>query len=273
MTLTGKDTRKAALGVVVLAVLLFPIYWLIVSSLETSRQIYSTPPFLLPPTPTLASYATAFSTLGHYLVNSLIISAGTVLLSLALGAPAAYGMAHLRLRVTVILVLCMLVAQMFPTVMLATPLFLIFNRIGLVNSYLGLILANTTVALPFVILVLRAFLLTVPYELTEAALVDGTGFFGAFWRVILPVAASGLATAALFAFLFAWGDFTYGLTLTTSTDVQPVTLGLYAFVTLYTTYWNDLMAGAVLTSVPAVIILIAAQRFITAGLTAGAVKG
>jgi multiple sugar transport system permease protein len=124
-----------------------------------------------------------------------------------------------------------------------------------------------------VILVLRAYLLTVPYELTEAGMVDGASLFGAFFRVILPVAVPGLVTAGLFAFLFAWGDFTFGLTLTTGTTVQPVTVGLYLFVGEFSTNWNDLMAGAVLTALPAIVLLLTAQRFITAGITAGAVKG
>ncbi len=273
MILSARDLRDTAIGAILLGIMLLPVYWLFVSSLETTPQIFHTPPYLLPPTPTLASYGTAISTLGRYLVNSFIICAGSVLLSLVLGAPAAFGMAHLRLRVTATLALAMLVAQMFPTVMLATPLFLIFNRFGLVNNYAGLIIADTTVALPFVLLLLRAFLLTVPYELTEAALVDGTTYWGAFYRVVLPVAVPGLATAALFAFLFSWGDFTYGLTLTTDASIQPISLGLYNFVSQYATDWNDLMAGAILTSLPAAVLLVGAQRFITAGITAGAVKG
>jgi multiple sugar transport system permease protein len=267
------DLAFTALGLVLLAVLLFPVYWLVASSLETTQQIFHTPPYIVPPTPAIASYGQAASVLGRYLVNSVIIAGGTVLLTLVLGAPAAYAMAHLRLRLTAALVLFLLVTQMFPAVMLATPLFVLFNRAGLVNSYLGLIIANTTTALPVVILVLRAYLLTVPFELTEAALVDGTTVVGALWRVVLPVAVPGLVTVALFAFLFAWGDFTFGLTLTTDNSIQPVTLGLYNFVSNYSTQWNDLMAGAVLTSIPAAVLLLVAQRFITAGMTAGSLKG
>jgi len=199
---------------------------------------------------------------------------GTVVLALLLGAPAAYAMAHLRLRVaTVLMVLLLLMTQMFPEIMLATPLFVLFNRLGLVNTYPGLILADATGAVPFVTLVLRAYLIGVPHELTEAALVDGAGLFGAFWRVILPVAVPGIITAALFVFMGAWGDFTFGLTLTTNTSVQPVALGLYNFIGLHTTAWNDLMAGAVLTALPTTALLIVAQRYISGGLTLGALKG
>jgi multiple sugar transport system permease protein len=264
---------ETGLGIVLLAVMLAPVYWVCVSALKTGTQIFHTPPYLVPPTPTLSAFSAAWHVLSHYMVNSGVIAIGAVILTLLLGAPAAFGIAHLRLRLTPILVLVLLISQMFPSVMLATPLFILFNRIGLVNTYIGLIFANATNSLPFVILVLRAYLLTVPHELTEAAQVDGTGLFGAFWRVIVPTAASGMATAALFTFLFAWNDFTFGLTLTTGTDIQPVSLGLYNFMGQYTTQWNNLMAGAVLAALPAVIILLAAQRFVTAGLTAGAVKG
>ncbi len=262
------------LGLALLAIMLFPVYWLFASSMETSQQIFTTPPFLVPPTPTLASYGTALGVLGRSLVNSVAIAVGTMLLSLVLGAPAAYAMAHLRLRLTLALLLVMLITQMFPSVMMATPLFIIYNHIHLVNTYPGLILADSITAVPFVVLVLRAYMLTIPFELTEAAMVDGTGYWGAFLRVILPVATPGLATAALFTFLNAWRDFTYGLTLTTpGSDIQPVTLGLYNFVQQHNTEWNNLMAGGVLTSLPAIVLLLGAQRYISAGLTAGAVKG
>jgi len=273
MTLTHKNTGALIVGLVLLAIMLFPVYWVIVSSLETSTQIFHSPPFLFPPTPVLTSYSHAIGALGHYLINSVIICAGTVLLTLVLGAPAAYGLAHLRLRLTLPLVLLLLLTQMFPSVMLATPLFLIFNSLNLVNSYLGLILADATISVPFVILLLRAYLLTVPFELTEAALVDGTTLLGAFMRVVLPVSRGGLVTAALFTFLFAWGDFLFALTLTTRSDIQPVTLGLYTFIGQFSTAWNDLMAGAVFAALPAVILLVVAQRFVSAGLTAGAIKG
>jgi multiple sugar transport system permease protein len=176
-------------------------------------------------------------------------------------------------RFTLVFVLALLVIQMFPDVMLATPLFLIFNHVNLIDSYAGLILADCTYAVPFVVLILRAYFLTVPFDLVEAGLVDGTGLVGAFWRIVLPVALPGLATAALFSFLFAWGDFTFGLTLTTSTAVQPVTVGLYTFVGQYSTAWNNLMAGSILAALPTIVLLVLAQRYIRAGLTSGAVRG
>jgi multiple sugar transport system permease protein len=196
-----------------------------------------------------------------------------VAVSLLLGAPAAFALAHLRVRFTLLFILALLITQMFPDVMLATPLFLIFNHANLIDTYPGLILADCTYAVPFVILTLRAFLLTVPFDLVEAGMVDGTSVLGAFWRIVIPVALPGLATSALFAFLFAWGDFTFGLTLTTGTTVQPVTVGLYTFVGQFSTDWNNLMAGSIFAALPTVVLLVVAQRYVRAGLTSGAVRG
>ena len=282
----GSGWGASLLGLIILLVFLFPVYWMVKTSLESTAQIFHDPPYLIPIAPNLDAFGQALhGGQGGQLVHSLIISLGTVAVGLLLGAPAAYAMAHLRLRWTLPIVLLLLLTQMFPTVMLAMPLFLIYNKVQftvpligtgftLLNSYPGLILADSTYALPFVILVLRAYLLTVPYELTEAAQVDGTGLLGAFTRVILPVALPGIATASLFSFLFGWGDFTFALTLTTpGTDITPVTLGLQQFIGQHGTDWQDLMATAVLAALPAAAILVAAQRFISAGLTAGAVKG
>lgn len=274
MIRTRRTQGLTAFGLVLLVLMLFPIYWVGVSSLETSDQIFHAPPYILPPTPTFAPYSAALAVMGRYMLNSGIVAVGTVLLSVALGAPAAYAMTHLRLRVAALLVvLLLLVTQMFPDIMLATPLFIIFNHLHLINSYAGLILANATGGVPFVILVLRAYLLTVPAALTEAAWVDGASLFGAFWRVIIPVAFPGVVTASVFVLLGAWGDFTYGVTLTTDNSIQPVSVGLYNFIGQYGTVWNNLMAAAVLTALPTFVVLAVAQRYVSAGLTLGAVKG
>ena len=132
-----------------------------------------------------------------------------------------------------VIVFLLLLAQMIPTVTLTTPMFLIFNQFGLINTYPGLILADSTYAVPFAVLILRAFMLSLPFELTEAAFVDGAGEWGAFLRVMLPLAVPGVVTAGLFAFLFAWGDFIYALTLTTSNTIEPVSLSIFNYLGQY----------------------------------------
>jgi multiple sugar transport system permease protein len=260
-------------GMLVTMLMLFPVYWMIANSFETSQQIFSIPVALVPAQLTFSSYITVWQTQLSHLETSLIVAIGTALLSIVIATPAAYALAHFRLRVTVVIVFALLLAQMIPTVTLTTPMFLIFNQFSLINSYPGLILADSTYAVPFAVLILRAFMLSLPYELTEAAFVDGAGEWGAFLRILLPLAVPGVVTAGLFAFLFAWGDFIYALTLTTDNTIEPVSLSIYNYLGQFNNEWGSAMAVATLASIPAAILLILFQRYIATGLTAGALKG
>jgi multiple sugar transport system permease protein len=264
---------STVLGILVTMLMLFPVYWMVANSFETSQQIFSIPVALVPTQLTFLSYTTVWQTQLSHLETSLIVALGTALLSIVIATPAAYALAHFRLRVTVVIAFILLIAQMIPTVTLTTPMFLIFNQFGLINTYPGLILADSTYAVPFAVLILRAFMLSLPYELTEAAFVDGAGEWGAFIRVMLPLAVPGVVTAGLFAFLFAWGDFIYALTLTTSNTIEPVSLSIFNYLGNYNNEWGGAMAVATLASIPAAILLILFQRYITTGLTAGAIKG
>ena len=166
----------------------------------------------------------------RYFLNSLIVGVGTTLLTLVLATPAAYGLAHLPIRGKGAFILISLSSLMFPAIMLATPLFVIFGRLRLLDSYTGLIIGNTALALPFALVVLRPFFLSLPPQLTEAAKIDGCTVWGAFLRVMLPLAVPGIATAAIFTFLFGWNDLVFALTMTSS-DKLPArdggVVGLY----------------------------------------------
>ncbi|HTK11539.1 MAG TPA: carbohydrate ABC transporter permease [Ktedonobacteraceae bacterium] len=260
-------------GVVVTVLMLFPVYWMVTNSIKTDAEIFTIPATLVPRQVTFQAYIDTFSTQFPHLVTSLIVSIGTVIISLLLATPAAYALAHFRFRWAPVVIFCMLATQMIPSVTLATPMFLIFNKLGLLNSYLGLILADTTYSVPFDVMILSAFMLSLPYELVEATFVDGAGEWGAFLRVMLPISVPGIVTAGLFAFLFAWGDFLYGLTLMTTNNIQPISLSIYNYLGQFNSQWNNLMAVATLATIPAAIILVACQRYITAGMTSGAVKG
>ncbi len=260
-------------GILITFLMLFPVYWMVANSFETTTEMFRNPVSIIPTQITLEPYITVLQTQLPHLLTSLTVSLGATLVAIIFATPAAYALAHFRLRITILLMFFLLLAQMIPTVTLATPMFLIFNQFGLLNSTLGLILADSTYAVPFAVLILRTFFLSVPYELTQAAFVDGTGEWGAFFRVVLPLVVPGVITAGLFAFLFAWGDFIYGLTLTTNNTIQPVSLSIYTYIGQFSDYWNSAMAVAVLASLPAALLLIVFQRYITAGLTAGAVKG
>jgi multiple sugar transport system permease protein len=260
-------------GIAIIIVMLFPLYWMLANSLETNQEIFSIPVSIIPTSITLQPYTEILSTQLPHLLSSLIISIGTVIVSLIIALPAAYALAHFHFRITLVIVFCLLVSQMIPAVTLATPMFLIFDKLGLLNSYPGIILADTTYAVPFAILILRAFLQSVPRELTEAAFVDGTGEWGAFFRVVVPLAVPGIVTAGLFAFLFAWGDFLYALTIMTTNDIQPISLSIYTYIGQFNSQWNSMMALATLAAIPAAILLLFFQRYITSGITSGALKG
>jgi len=193
-------------------------------------------------------------------------------LTLVLAAPVAYALARLPIRGKNAFLLALLVVQMFPSIMLALPLFVMFTRIGLVNSLLAVILAITTRTLPFAALILRPFFLSLPRELEDAAFIDGCTLWSAFYRIILPLSRPGLLTVAALTFLMGWSDFLFPLTLISDDTKRPLTLGLYKFISEYGTRWNDLMAVSVVAALPIVLVFIFAQRYITSGLVAGAVK-
>ena len=276
---TPRKTRRRAprrgwgstvAGVLVLAFLLFPLYWMLNVSLQPAGPAVGTPWF--PVEPSLDGYVTAFAQQRDNLLTSLVVSLGSVVLSLAIAAPAAYALAQLRIRWAGVVLFGILISQMVPGIIVANALYSAYNSLGLLNSVLGLILANASAGIPFGILVMRAFMQGLEPSLVEAAKVDGAGPVRAFVSIVLPVSRNALITAGLFTFLFAWGDFLFALTLTTTADVRPVTLGLYQYIGTYVSDWSTVMATAVMASLPALVLLLVAQRYVSAGVTGGAVK-
>jgi multiple sugar transport system permease protein len=256
-----------------LVLILFPVYAIIVGSFESTNTLFSGTFYWLPHAATLGNYSTVIHAQSANVVTSLVVGLGTALLALVVAVPAAYALSKYRLRVTVILVSSLLVAQIVPSIVLATSLFIVFHWINLVNSYPGLIIADGTYAVPFAILVLRAFLFSLPNELLYAARVDGATEWQVFRMIVIPLARSAVITAAVFAFLAGWGDFIFALTILNGSGIEPITLGIYTYLGNYSTDWGAVMAAGVFAMVPAGILLVVAQRYIASGLTAGSVKG
>ncbi len=268
-----ENTRSAgytALGIVFLGLMLFPVYWMINASLQPSGNTLTAD--LFPLTPSFAGYEKAIADQGPNLVTSLLISLGTVVLSLGIAAPAAYALAQFRFRWINVALLAIIVSQMIPGIVIANALYAAYNDIGLLNSIPGLILADASHAIPFAILILRAFMIGIPPSIVEAARVDGAGLVRAFVSIVVPISRNSIITAGLFAFLFSWSDFLFALTLTTTEEVRPVTLGIYQYLGTQVANWSAVMATAVLSSIPAIVLLILAQKYIAAGATGGAVK-
>jgi multiple sugar transport system permease protein len=266
----SRSTISTAIALVLLALLLFPVYWMVNISLQPSGNALSGTFF--PIHPTLDGYRAALRDQGPNLVTSLMVASGTVLVTLVVAAPCGYALAQFRFRWISWALLAILLSQMIPGIVIANALYTLYERLGLLNSVPGLIVANAANAIPFGILILRSFMLGVPPSIVEAARVDGAGPVRSFLSIVLPISRNSLITVGLFSFLFAWSDFIFALTLTTEGTAVPVTLGIYTYLGAHSADWSAVMATAVLASIPAVILLVVAQKYIAAGATGGAVK-
>ncbi|MGW6932991.1 carbohydrate ABC transporter permease [Lentzea sp. NPDC054927] len=263
---------RTGVGVLLTAVMLFPVYWMTVVSLTPARDMRKSPPSLFPAAPTLEGYDRVLREQLPYFGTSLLVALGTVVLTLALAAPAAFALAKLWPAGRRVLGFVLLVAQMIPGIIMALGFYGIYVRLGITNTWWGLILADSTVAVPFAVLVLTSFMASVPDELLQAARIDGAGQWRTFVSIVLPSSRNGVITAALFSFLWAWSDFLFAATLDSGGVLQPLTLGIYRYIGNNNQEWNSIMATAVVASVPASVLLVVAQRFVAAGLTSGAVK-
>jgi len=277
VTLAHKKLMRKGLAMfaalIALVIVLFPVYAILVGSFETTTTLFSGNYYWLPHDPTLANYTAVFNEQTGHIVTSLIVGVGTALLALVVAVPAAYALSKYRLRVTVILVSALIIAQIVPSIVLATSLFIVFHWVHLLNTYPGLILADGTYAIPFAILVLRAFFFGLPNELLYAAKADGATEWQTFRLVVIPLGRSAIVTVAVFAFLAGWGDFIFALTVLNGSGIEPITLGIYTYLGNYSTDWGAVMAAAAVALIPAGVLLVVAQRYIASGLTAGAVKG
>jgi multiple sugar transport system permease protein len=263
---------KTAIGVLLTAVMLFPVYWMINVSFTRDTDMRASPPHLLPVHGTLEGYRAVLDQQLPYLSTSLIVGLGTVLLTVALSAPAGDSLAKLRPRGGGVLSFVLLIAQMIPGIIMAMGFYATYLKLGVLNSTAGLILADSTIAVPFGVLIFTAFMSGIPGELLAAAVVDGAGPLRTFWSVVLPVSRNAVVTVSLFAFLWAWSDFVFATTLDGGGAHQPITLGIYHYIGNNNQQWNAIMATAVIASIPATLLLIVAQRYVAAGVTAGAVK-
>ncbi|MEV0623891.1 carbohydrate ABC transporter permease [Nonomuraea sp. NPDC050404] len=263
---------KTAIGLVLTAVMLFPVYWMINVSFTRDTDMRKSPPSFFPVNATLDGYRAVLDQQLPYLGVSLVVGLGTVALTLAVAAPAAYSLAKLRPRGGGALSFVLLVAQMIPGIIMAMGFYAIFLNLGLLNTLPGLIVADSTLAVPFAVLILTTFMSGIPEELLQAARTDGAGVVRTFLSIVLPVSRNALITVSLFAFLWAWSDFVFASTLDQGGDYQPITLGIYHYIGNNNQEWNAIMATAVIASVPATVLLVIAQRYVAAGVTAGAVK-
>lgn len=268
----GRRGLNTVIGVVLTAFMLFPIYWMINVSLTPPNQMRRTPPSWFPFHATFAGYRSVLHDQLPYLLTSLLVGLGTVVLTVLLAAPAGYALAKLRPRGGSVLSFILLIAQMIPGVIMAMGFYAIFISLDITNQWWGLIIADSTLAVPFGVLIFTAFMSGIPGELIQAAKMDGAGSIRVFLSVVMPLSRNAAVTVSLFAFLWSWSDFVFASTLDSGGDRQPITLGIYHYIGNNNQDWNSIMATAVTASIPATILLVLAQRYVAAGVTAGAVK-
>jgi multiple sugar transport system permease protein len=271
--MTSKRTWwKTATGLAITAVMLFPVYWMINVSFTPAERMRKSPPDWFPFGGTLDGYRAVLDQQLPYLGTSLLVGLGTVALTLAIAAPAGYSLAKLRPRGGGALSFVLLIAQMIPAIIMAMGYYAALLNLGLLNTLAGLIVADTTIAVPFGVLIFTAFMSSIPDELMQAAEADGAGRIRTFLLIILPISRNATVTVALFTFLWAWSDFVFASTLDGGGALRPITLGIYHYIGNNNQEWNAVMATAVVASIPATILLIIAQRYVAAGVAAGAVK-
>ncbi len=256
------------------AVVLFPIFWMVLASVRPVAEVLAYPPKWIPEQFTLDYYRQLFDSSEYvqYLKNSYIIAAGTTLLSLLLASLAAYGFSRYKVPGGRAILLAMLALYMMPGVSLVLPYFRISMGLHLYDTRLGLILAYSSFVLPMATWLLKGYMDSIPFDLEEAALVDGATRLGAFRRILLPLIAPGLVATGTMGFLGAWNEFFFAVVLTTSIRAQTLTVGIGRFFGQYNRDWNGIMALTTFASLPILLGFVLVQRWVVQGMTAGAVK-
>lgn len=278
------------LAVVVAVETLAPFAWMVISSISTQAELISVPPHWIPEEPTLATYKALLSgsaidyrgtgevsapieAFGRALLNSFVIATATTILCLTLGTVAAFAFARFRFRFKTSLYFLILAVQMIPSISLVVPLYLLLQRLNLLDSYFGMTLVYSTFTVAFVIWVMTGYLLSIPRELEDAARIDGCTRFQSLWQIVLPLTRPGLIATGALAFLTAWNEFLFALLFTNTLSAKTLPVVISEFSTQFSLEYGLMMTGGVLASLPPVLLAIAFQRHILAGLTAGGVKG
>lgn len=262
-------------GALIFVVFIFPLYWMLVTALKTQVEIFEIPTPLWPKNLTFEAFADQLSASSDTLrgfKNSAIIAFGAMIISTILAIPASYGLARFKFKGKKIIILLFLITQMLPSTLVLTSLYIMFSKTGLLNSYIAPMLADATLGIPFSVIILRTYFLSIPKELDEAAKIDGCGHVSAFMKIMLPIAKPGVVVAAVFSFVYAWGDLIYGITFITDPNKRPITSSIYNYVQQYQTLWNSTMAFGIIAILPVILIFIFMQKYIVSGLTNGAVK-
>ena len=276
MTGEGRGRAGWATAAVVALILVtaFPFYWAIVSSFTPESRLYQSPS-LIPGTLVLDHYRALFAERAFWIPirNSLIVAGTTTAFCVTVGALCAYALARLRFRGKVFLLGLILAVSMFPQISVVSPLFLLLRALHLINTYPGLILPYLTFAMPLTVWLLVGIFRQLPAELEEAAMVDGASRLRTFREVVVPLALPGIATTGILTFVYSWNEFLFALSFTLGPERQTVPVAIALLRGQYQVPWGQILAGSIIATTPVALLVLAFQRRIVQGLTAGAVKG
>jgi multiple sugar transport system permease protein len=281
----GLDTAEQVLGGPVLwaglvgltAFAMAPFVWVLLASFKTRAELYAMPLVWLPASLSVANYVDAWTSkltpFSRFFANSLWVSSVTMVATTVISVLAGYALARFRFAGRQTLMLVFLATQMFPAVLLIAPLLSQWHALGLIDTYQALIYSNFSFTVPFTVWMLVGYFESIPRELEESALMDGCGRFGALCRVVLPLAAPGVAATAIFAFVSSWSELLFAITFTSQTEMRTLSAGLLFMVGQYEIQWGQLSAGVIISTLPVAVLFTFLQRHLIRGLTAGALKG
>jgi len=258
-----------------LGIAAFPIYWMVVTSMTPSSELFAERPNLLPSLGQISIYGEVFRTIpvARWLWNSFVVAAGTTVFSILLAILPAYALSRFRFTGIAILGFALFATQMLPEAMLVVPLYSIFGKLSLLNSLFGLILANTAFVVPVITWIIKGAIDGIPLEVEEAARMDGCSRIDIVLAIVLPLIAPTLAAAAVISFFHGWNEYVFAQTLISSEQLRTASVGLASFVGELSTPIHAVMAVGVMYTLPAVVFYLFAQRYVVAGMTAGSVKG
>ena len=269
-----RNVLYCVIAILIAIVFLFPIYWLLSMSFKTDAESFGKIVTYYPHDFTLDPWVQNFSDKDFLrsLKNSSLIALLSMVISIGFGVPTAYGMGRYKVPGSKGFLLSFLVTQMLPASLMLTPMYLIFNKIGLLGTYLGPALAISSGSIPFIVVTLRPYFKGIPTSLDDSARIDGCGVLRSFLLIMLPTIKTGIITVVVISFLNGWNDLVYSMTFNVKPEMRPLTANIYKFQNKYGTKWNCIMAYGAILVLPVVILFVFLQKYIVGGLTAGAVK-
>ena len=268
------QTIMYAVAAIIVIYCLFPIAWIFITSIKPPGAEFHIPIEYIPSKVSLDNYIEIFvkHKFHYYLLNSLVVASATTILVLAIGSLSAYAIARLRVRFRILSLLTILVVGMMPSIVMILPIFLIIRELGLMNTWLGLIITHTIFSLPIAVWLLASYFAELPFDLEDAAKIDGYTPFSIYRKIIMPLSVPGLFSAGILAFIASWGEFMFALTLTHTIQARTALVLITTLPGAYHLKWGMINAGVILTLIPIIVIVLVFQKWVMRGLTAGAVK-